>query len=85
METLGLPLYGKDELELTGYALAEAQEKAELEIPIAPILGECYLLPRQRNRPVASDELDPTSVVCSQRYLLTGLQHGGDLSVLTSL
>ena len=42
METPGMPLYGKNELELTGADLAAAREKAELEIPIAPILGECY-------------------------------------------
>ena len=86
METPGLPLYGKDEVELTGTSLAEARERAELEIPIAPILGECYLLPGQRKLPVPTDELDPSMVVCAQiRILFTGLQHGGDLSVLTSL
>ena len=86
METPGLPLYGKDEIELVGTPLAEARERAELEIPIAPILGECYLLPGQRKLPVPTDELDPTTVVCSQiRILFTGLQYGGNLSNLTSL
>ena len=46
--------------------LTEARGKAKLEIPVAPILGECYLLPGQRKLPVPTDELDPSSVVCSQ-------------------
>ena len=86
METLGLLLYGKDELELTGSALGGAREKAKLEIPIAVILGVCYLLLGGRTLPVPTNELDPTSVVCSQiRILLIGLRHGGDLNVLNSL
>ena len=86
METPGLPLFEKDELELTGPALVEAREKAELPYPIVPILGECYLLTGQRRRPIAIDELDPSSVVCSQiRILLTGLQQGGGSSILSSL
>ena len=86
METPGLPLFGKDEQELTGPALVEAREKAELAYPIIPTLGECYLLPGQRKLPVAIDELDPSSVVCSQiRILLTGLQQGGDSTILSSL
>ena len=86
METPGLPLFGKDEQEITGPALVEAREKAELAYPIIPILGESYLLPGQRKLPVPIDELDPSSVVCSQiRILLTGLQQGGDSSILSSL
>ena len=86
METLGLLLYGKDELELTGSALGGAREKAKLEIPIAVILGVCYLLLGGRKLPFPPNELDPTSVVCSQiRILLIGLRHGGDLNVLNSL
>ena len=86
METPGLPLFGKNEQELTGPALVEARGKAELAYPIIPILGECYLLQGQRKLPVAIDELDPSSVVCSQiRILLTGLQRGGDSTILSSL
>ena len=86
METPGLPLYRKNEQELVGLALEEAREKAELEFPIAPVLGECYLLPEQRELPADTDALDPSSVVCSQiRVLLTGLQHGGNLDSLCSL
>ena len=86
METPGMPLYGKNELELTGSDLVAAREKAELEIPIAPILGECYLLAGQRKLPVPTDELDPSTTICCQiRILLTGLKYGGDLHTLTSL
>ena len=67
-------------------ALEEAREKAELEFPIAPVLGECYLLPGPRETPADTDALDPSSVVCSQiRVLLTGLQYGGNLDSLCSL
>ena len=86
METPGMPLYGKNELELTGADLAAAREKAELEIPNAPILGECYLLAGQRKLSVPTDELDPSTTICCQiRLLLTGLKYGGDLDTLTSL
>ena len=86
METPGLPLYGKDEQELVGLALEQAREKAELEFPIAPVLGERYLLPGQRELPADTDALNPSSVVCSQiRVMLTVLQHGGNLDSLCSL
>ena len=69
-----------------GPRLDEAREKAELTFPIAPVLGECYLLPGQRELPVDTDILDPSAVICSQvRILLTGLQHSGESEVLTSL
>ena len=51
METPGLPLYGKNEQELVGPSLDEAREKAEMTYPIAPTLGECYLLPGQYELP----------------------------------
>ena len=86
MKTPGMPLYGKNEMELTGADLAAAREKAELEFPIAPILGEYYLLAGQRKLPVPTDELDPSTTICCQiRILLTGLKYGGDLDTLTSL
>ena len=64
METPGLPLFGKDEQELTGPALVKARAKVELAYPIIQILGECYLLPGQRKLPVAIDERT-RSIVCS--------------------
>ena len=86
METPGMPLFGKNEFELIGANLAAAREKAEQEIPIAPILGECYLLAGQRKLPVPTDELDPSTTICCQiRILLTGLKYEGDLDTLTSL
>ena len=86
METPGLPLYGKNEQELVGPSLDEAREKAELNYPIAPTLGECYLLPGQRELPADVDVLDPSAVICSQiRILITGLQHGGNSDTLRSL
>ena len=73
METPGLPLYGRDEQEIVGPSLDEAREKAEFTFPIAPVLGECYLLTGQRELVVDADILDPSAVVCSQvRILLTG-------------
>ena len=51
METPGLPLYGKNEQELVGPSLDEVREKAEMTYPIAPTLGECYLLPGQYELP----------------------------------
>ena len=86
MVTPGLPLFGKNEQELFGLALDEAREKAESEFPIAPTLGECYLLPGQRELPADIDALDPSSVICSQiRVMFIGLQHGGSLESLSSL
>ena len=86
METPGLPLYGRNELELAGLELDEAREKAQLEFPIAPTLGECYLLPGQHELPADIDSLDPSSVICSQiRILFIGLQHGGTMETLASL
>ena len=86
METPGLPLYGRDEQELVGPPLDEAREKAELTFVIAPVLCECYSLLGQRELPVNTDILDPSAVICSQvGILLTGLQHGGEPEVLTSL
>ena len=82
METPGLPLYGKNDQELVGPSLDEAREKAEMTYPIAPTLGECYLLPEQYELPSDVDILDPSAVICSQiRILMTGLQHGGGLDV----
>ena len=66
METPGLLLFGKDEQELIGLALDEASEKAGLEFPIAPILGECYILPGQQELPPDTDALDPSSTICSK-------------------
>ena len=54
--------------------------------PIAPTLGEYYLLPGQYELPSDVDILDPSAVICSQiRILITGLQHGGGLDVVRSL
>ena len=86
MEIPGLPLYGRDEVELSGQDLDKARERAELAIPITPVLGECYLLPGQRRLPVATDDLEPCAVICSQvRILLIGLQNGGNADILSSL
>ena len=86
METPGLPLYERNEQELVGLELDEAREKAQLEFPLAPTLGECYLLPGQHELPADIDALDASSVICSQiRILFVGLQHGGTLETLLSL
>ena len=75
LETPGLPFYDKRQRELTGVALDGARERAEREFPITPTLGECYLLPGQRELPNNIGVLDPSSVACSQmRILLLGLQ-----------
>ena len=86
LENPGLPLFDKGERELTEIALDEAREKAEREFPNTPTLGEYYLLPGQRDLPIDTETLDPSSVACSQmRILLLGLQSGGKLDLLTSL
>ena len=86
MEIPGLPLCGRDEVELSGQDLDKARDRAELAIPITPVLGECYLLPGQRGLPVATDDLEPCAVICSQvRILLIGLQNGGNADILSSL
>ena len=86
METPWLPLFDSNELELVGPALEDARAKAEQELPIAPVLGECYLLPGQRKLPAETAEFEPSTVVCSQiRILLSALQNGGTLSSLISL
>ena len=86
MEIPGLPLYGKNEQELVGPSLDEAREKAEMTYPIAPTLGECYLLPGLYELPSDVDILDRSAVICSQiRILVTGLQHGVGLDVVRSL
>ena len=85
-EIPGLPLNGRDEVELTGQELDKARERAELVIPITPVLGECYLLPGQRKLPVTTDNLEPCAVICSQvRILLIGLQNGGKADILSLL
>ena len=79
LEIPGLPLYDKNEREITGVALDEAREKAEQTFPITPTLGACHLLPGQRELPKDTEILDPSSVACSQmRLLLLGLQSGGE-------
>ena len=65
LKTPGLPMYGRNEQELVGLALDDPREKAELEIPIDPILVESYLLPGQRELPADPDALVPPSVDCS--------------------
>ena len=86
METPGLPLFDSNELELVGPALEDARAKAEQELPIAPVLGECYLMPGQRKLPADTAEFDLSPVVCSQiGILLSALQNGGTLSSLISL
>ena len=85
METPGLPLFDSNELELVGPALEDARARAEQELPIAPVLGECYLMPGQRKLPADTAEFDPSTVVCSQIcILLSALQIGGTLSSLIS-
>ena len=86
IETPVLPLFDSNELELSGPALEKARAKAELELPIAPTLGECYLMPGQRRLPEDITDFDPSAVACSQtRILLTALQNSGTLSSLVSL
>ena len=86
MEIPGLPLYDCHEVELTGQELDKARERAELAIPITPVLGECYLLPGQRKLAVATDNPEPCAVICSQvRILLIGLQNGGNADIFSSL
>ena len=86
METPGLPLFDSNELELVGPASEEARAKAELELPIATFLGECYLMPGKRRLPADAAEFDPSTVVSSQiRILRSALQNGGTLSSLISL
>ena len=71
---------------MIGLALDEAWGKAESEFPIAPVLGECFLLPGQRELPIDIDARDPSSVICSQiRVSFTGLQHRGSLESMFSL
>ena len=79
LETPGLPFYDRGQRELTGVALDGARERAEREFPITPTLGECYLLPGQRELPNNIGILDPSSVACSQRescYLAFNRQNG---------
>ena len=79
-------MFESEELEFFGPALEETRSKVELELAIAPTLGECYLMPRQRRLLDDADEFDPSTVLCPQiRILLTALQNGGTFSSLISL
>ena len=79
-------LFDRNERELPGSALDEARERAKLEFPLTPTLGECYLIPGQNELLVDTGVSDSSSIACSQmRILLVGLQSGGSLDVLTSL
>ena len=86
METPGLALFDKQCVELTGMALKYAKERAKREYPIAPKLGDYYLLVDQQELPEKTEPDNPDKETLSQLTLLKfGLWHGGHLDSLIAL
>ena len=86
METPGLPLYDREEMELQGIALQEAKRSAKDMHPIAPQRDLCRLLVGQEKLPELRSDSTPIDVVLSQiRVLELGLKHGGNVASLVAI
>ena len=86
METPGLPLYDREEVELQGIALQEAKRSAKDMHPIAPQRDLCRLLVGQEKLPELRSDSAPIDVVLSQiRVLELGLKHGGNVASLVAI
>ena len=86
IETPGLPLYDRDEVELQGIALQEAKQSAKDMHPIAPQRDSCRLLVGQDKLPELRSDSTPIDVVLSQlRVLELGLKHGGNVASLIAI
>ena len=80
METPGLPLYDKEEVELQGIALQEAKRIVKDMHPISPQHDPCRLLVGQDKLPEIRSDSAPVDLVLSQiRVLELGLKHGAML------
>ena len=86
METPGLPLYDREEVELQGIALQDAKRLAKDMHPIAPQRDSCRLLVGQDKLPELRSDSTPIDVVLSQiRVLELGLKHGGNVASLIAI
>ena len=86
METPGLPLYDKEEVELQGIALQEAKRIAKDMHPISPQRDPCRLLVGQDKLPEIRSDSAPVDIVLSQiRVLELGLKHRGHVASLIAI
>ena len=86
METPGLPLYDREEMELQGIALQEAKRSAKDMHPIATHRDSCRLLLGQDKLPELRSDSTPIDVVLSQiRVLELELKHGGNVASLIAI
>ena len=86
METPGLALYDREEVELQGIALQEAKRTAKDTYPIPPQLGPRRLLVGQDRLPDIKGDSSPVEIVLAQlRVLEFGLKHGGPLASLIGI
>ena len=86
METPGLALYDREEVELQGVALQEAKRTPKDTYPIPPQLGPRRLLVGQDTLPVIKGDSSPMEIVLAQlRILEFGLKHGGSLASLVGI
>ena len=86
METPGLPLFDKDENELSGQALIDARKKAKSTHPLPPSLDVCHLRVGQECLPSLDQSASPFDKLVSQVSILEqGLRHGGHLDALRGL
>ena len=86
METPGLALYDREEVELQGIALQEAKRTAKDTYPIPPQHGPRRLLVGQDRLPDIKGDYSPVEIVLAQlRVLEFGLKHGGPLASLIGI
>ena len=86
METPGLALYDREEIELQGIALQEAKRTAKDTYPIPPQLGPRRLLVGQDRLPDIKGDSSPIEVVLAQlRILEFGLKHVGPIASLVGI
>ena len=86
METPGLVLYDREEVELQGIALQEAKRTAKDTYPIPPQLGPRRLPVVQDSLPDIKSDSSPIEVVLAQlRILEFGLKYGGSLASLVGV
>ena len=86
METPGLALYDREEVQLQGVALQEAERTAKDTYPIPPQLGPRRLLVGQDTLPIIKGDSSLIEIVLTQlRILEFGLKHGGSLASLVGI
>ena len=81
-----MPLFDKDERELQGVELQEAQRVAKDTYPITPQLHPCRPLVNQETVPDLTRITSPTESVLARICVLEfGLRYGGHIDSLTGI